>query len=406
MCDTYLYNMDITNTLSSTDDIDDMTTGMEFPEADNIVCMWPLENDVNCKYQNSSIFSGISNPKFTSVVNDIRSPKTIFGTDENISCAILNPTNFVDGNQPDHLIFDTTFDDEKPKTISNAVRNILYEDSEIENVTLMFWGKLSDYNTHSPILIDALPEDRTQGLYFYLDQMLKADPSQPDKAPYKSGHQDYFNDVSHNISESYVNRWALYVMEFQHGLVSNDITRAPYNKKLFKDIKTPNTMRINMNVFWNKNYTNPTGVQPTAGEMLYPNKNTYDSVSDSTEEKTLIDAGFQFSMEDSYAETNILRFFANQVKGSSDKDTTNAITNFNFFSGCIRNMLMFNKILTLTEIYAIFSQGPNTIAYDWYDTGEYDIIKMLGKNNYFGTVYAHNVKQLNMINNKLAQTMK
>ena len=99
--------MDITNTLSSTDDIDDMTTGMEFPEADNIVCMWPLENDVNCKYQNSSIFSGISNPKFTSVVNDIRSPKTIFGTDENISCAILNPTNFVDGNQPDHLIFDT-----------------------------------------------------------------------------------------------------------------------------------------------------------------------------------------------------------------------------------------------------------------------------------------------------------
>ena len=111
-------------------------------------------------------------------------------------------------------------------------------------------------------------------------------------------------------------------------------------------------------------------------------------------------------MEDSYAETNILRFFANQVKGSSDKDTTNAITNFNFFSGCIRNMLMFNKILTLTEIYAIFSQGPNTTAYDWYDAGEYDIIKMLGKNNYFGTVYAHNVKQLNMINNKLAQTMK
>ena len=48
MCDTYLYNMDITNTLSSTDDIDDMTTGMEFPEADYNVCMWPLENDVNC----------------------------------------------------------------------------------------------------------------------------------------------------------------------------------------------------------------------------------------------------------------------------------------------------------------------------------------------------------------------
>ena len=136
------------------------------------------------------MFGGINNPKFTSVVNDIKSPKTLFGTDSTdsgvISCAILNKDHLNEGNQPDHLMFDTTFNEESQKTISNSVRNILYKTN---NVTLMFWGKLFDYNTHSPILIDALPDDRTQGLYFYLDQMLKADPNNP-------GDQRYFSPFS------------------------------------------------------------------------------------------------------------------------------------------------------------------------------------------------------------------
>ena len=409
LCDTYVYNMNITNTLTSTDNLPEIISGMEFPETNNVICMWPLEQDLNCKYQNTNIFNGINNPKFTSVVNDVKSPKTLFGIDSTdsgvISCAILNEKYLKEGNQPDHLMFDTTFNEESQKTISNSVRNILYETN---NVTLMFWGKLFDYNTHSPILIDALPDDRTQGLYFYLDQMLKADPNNPDKAPYKSSHSDYFNNINNDPLSSYYNRWALYVMEFQHGAVPNNVhDRKPYNVSLFQNITNSGDMRINMTVYWNKDFNNPTGNNPTNSWLLYPNNTTYNSANTRTaNENDLISAGFQFSMENSYADTNVLRFFANQIKGNHDKDTVNSITNFNFFSGCLRNMLMFDKILTTTEIKSIFSQGPSTTAYDWYDTGEYDVISGLGKNNYFGTIYAHNVKQLNLINNNLTQKMK
>lgn len=37
----------------------------------------------------------------------------------------------------------------------------------------MFWANLTDYNTHSPLLVDGninTDDHRTKGLYLYLDQ--------------------------------------------------------------------------------------------------------------------------------------------------------------------------------------------------------------------------------------------
>ena len=266
----------------------------------------------------------------------------------------------------------------------------------------MFWANLTDYNTHSPLLVDGninTDEHRTKGLYLYLDQFLIADPAYPDKAAYQSSHQEYFNDKTNDPSNSYYNRWSLYVLEFQHTNTTL-ADREPYKKAFYRNIENGYT-RLNMTVYWNKS-TTKTGVKPNTKLLLYPNLTTYESATSATD---LINAGLQFKMNGLYSSNNVLRFFANQIIPSKN-DSTTSISYFDFFSGSVRNMLLFNKFLSLKEIYAIFEQGPGTMAYDWYDIGEYDIIKTLSKNNYFGTVYAHNVKQLNMINNNFIQKLK
>lgn len=402
LCDTYVYNMNITNTLSSTNNIEDIVAEMEFPEYDDVICMWPLRNNTECKYENESILGEMTKPKFTPVINSVRDPQTLFGVTDSVSCATFNLTNFTEGDQPDHLIFDNTFNTEAQKPISNLVRNILYETNTSNNITLMFWANLTDYNTHSPLLVDGninTDEHRTKGLYLYLDQFLIADPAYPDKAAYQSSHQEYFNDKTNDPSNSYYNRWSLYVLEFQHTNTTL-ADREPYKKAFYRNIENGYT-RLNMTVYWNKS-TTKTGVKPDTRLLLYPNLTTYESATSATD---LINAGLQFKMNGLYSSNNVLRFFANQIIPSKN-DSTTSISYFDFFSGSVRNMLLFNKFLSLKEIYAIFEQGPGTMAYDWYDIGEYDIIKTLSKNNYFGTVYAHNVKQLNMINNNFIQKLK
>lgn len=406
LCDTYMYNMNVTNTLSSTDNIGSVIDGMEFPEISDVICMWPLEKDTSYQYQNESVLGTIK-PKFTEVVNLIGDHNSIFSTDNSnntLSCASLN-FGYTDagiaGSQPDYLIFDTTFDADSNKVYSNAFRDIIYGNG---NTTLMFWAKLTDYITHSPIIVDALPNNRTEGLYFYLDQILRADSSYPDKAPYQSSHQSYFNDNTNDPLNSYYNKWALYVIEFQHTVVPNSVTdRAPYNKSIFKSIQTSGDMRINMTVYWNPDGN--VNSDPKSSLLLYPNMNTYKSATSRTMENDLVSAGYQFK-NPIYSTTNVLRFFANQVTESNNSTETTSIFNFNFFAGYLRNMIMFNRFLDTNEIYSMFKQGPSTLAYDWYDTGEYEIISQLTSNNYFGTVYAHNVKQLNLINNIFTQTAK
>ena len=83
------------NTLSSTNNIKDIVEEMEFPEYDDVICMWPLRNNTECKYENESILGEMTKPKFTPVINSVRDPQTLFSTTDSVSCATFNLTNLI-----------------------------------------------------------------------------------------------------------------------------------------------------------------------------------------------------------------------------------------------------------------------------------------------------------------------
>lgn len=410
-CDTHVYNMHINNTLSSTNNISEIISDMEFPEVNDVICMWPLEQDYKSIYRNESMLNS-NTMTLIPVMNSSRpnDQKTLFETIDSLSCAGFNIdlTLKTDGDQPDYLMFDTSYGEaERPN--SNILRNIIYNTSNNDpasvgttpNTTMLFWAKLDNINTHSPILVDTVPgNDRKNGFYIYLDQMLRYDPAVPDLVPYYSGQREYYAGLT-GISSGYIGKWAMFVIEFQHknANTKNVEDRAPYNNSLYQKIDNDGEMRVNMTAYWRSDKEDPTGFNPTTNLLLYPNKATYEN---SENENDFVSIGYQFKKPD-YEYSNPVRLFANQIKNTGDTQT---VFNYDFFEGYVRNIIMFNRFLTTKEIYSIFADGPGATAYDWYETGEYDIISELGPNNYFGSIYAHNVKHLTLTNSVITQKLQ
>lgn len=193
--------------------------------------------------------------------------------------------------------------------------------------------------------------------------------------------------------------WIMYVYEFQHSGGSNPaMTQAlsgslPWSNytKNFEDDKqisdsnyhwkhnpAPGKMRVNIRAYWKEKDT-------LSSTLLLP---TIDNLSNNT----ITD----FDIPEIDQTTN-LNFFGYQYANSTKIDY-----GWNLWNGKVRNMMIFDRFLTPSQLKNIFDKGI-TEFYDWAEFGEYEIIKQINKNSYLGSVYAYNTHNLNIEGNILTQ---
>ncbi len=400
-CDTYIYNLAVTNTLSSMDDISGIINISQFPEANDVIGLWPLEKNSNIEYVNNQFLSQYSENSLIATRNNNYSTRDLYQEVDQISAALLNKFDDItlyDGDQPDYYTFDADYS-EVSKVNSNKIREIVYNlKYKTPNTTMAFWAKLDDSNTNAPIFIDKTIDEPYSGFSLYLNRVCRADTN--DVVGYNSSHQEYI--VSHQTN-NYVGKWAFYVIEFMHA--DADLTkvknRAPYNKaNILAESPSGTNMRVNMSIYWaNTENGIPTTESTITSALLLPSDATYQS--DSLTEDSLIAAGYEFKQPE-YNNDNIVKLFANQINQISDVDT---IFNWDMFSGYIRNIMFFNKFLTIKEINGIFNSGPGVNTYDWYELGESDIMNNINTSSYIGSIYAFNVNHLMATNIKTTQNM-
>jgi len=180
----------------------------------------------------------------------------------------------------------------------------------------------------------------------------------------------------------------MYTVEFQTGNIdstniSNISGMKPWNNDIFREPPTSDNMRINIRA----TYINKNGQRSIHNDILLPTQNQLDNNVD-----------YQFTIPQKENDVNISLFgvkLANLI-------SANNITGWSVWNGAVRNIMLFRKFLSQSEITNLFKEGIKKY-YPWLEENEYVSLTQLDNNSYFGSVYCKNMHAISVLGSILKQ---
>lgn len=288
---------------------------------------------------------------------------------------------------PDYLQF-TNFDN--LYLTETAIRPYLYGLDTSDNFSICFFANLSSNAS------------KIQNVPLFSDTIINADNDL--KGLSISLNQIYSNFIGENANVAAYNgtyqsseslnfvskKTCFYVIDF---LTTNTTVNDRSCYKVDEKYRTvnPGKMRINVSVYSIDTKDSSTG---------YYSQQVY--IPDITK------GDYNFSQESNYTFTKptestflsqqrSIKFFANKIRNG----ITDTLFNWNYFSGSIRNILFFKKILTYPQVNAIISKRFST-AYYWNTTNDSKIVENISTSSYIGALNINNSNHVNIIKNYIA----
>ena len=387
----YVVNMKIRNKL----DWDNLATELEnikqLPSQDALLNFYSLIDIENAKILYKDLYL---NHDFLYRNNNYALNFINGSYDDNVSSSIDETSSYLYLNKKQYLNSAVspqyfTFDQEGSQMlISQQLRTYIYNwNKTTPQFTIAFFGECSNQlnnYTNGPIFSDYTESTvGDAGLYVYLNKLYRSSDNYQDVAQYNSDFEKQYANI--------INKWGLYVLQFIHdtdGLPIDSSVSAFNNTNLLNG-----NMRVNL-LFYSMNGS------VVNKSTLIPNNNTITNYNQQEADKKsayLRNIGYQFKApveSDFQGIKNSIKLFANKRIFNN----TQSIKNWDYFSGNLRNIFLFNKILTEKEINAIVSLGQYNDSYHWLSESQNNILQnMTASNASIGAVYSLNNENLNFI---------
>lgn len=392
---TYIYNLKIENACTENMEID--FSEYEFSESSDVIIYWPLEKNfvpqiVNTKYlsddysyilNSQKVKTGVSGDYITEQAAAHVSPKFY-----PISAQILNidPAQMTD---PGFMWLDKHFEinqDNSEKVESNIIKDIIYnKNGNTANTTLVFWGyqTMTD-NNNNPIISD-FNYTNGNGIFVSPEVVINSDKNNIST----DARETFVTDFA-TYENKLLNNWVMYTIEFQNSGGNNPAddnilgSMSPWNTQPWNITPAENNMRINIRATFldmNSDNTNPQTV------LLLPNADQIRAEQDN-----------QFKKPDREINVNLDLFGVKRYNIAS----SNNMNGWSVWNGAVRNLMIFNGFLSTAKIINLFKKYIPEY-YAWLDENEYDTIKQIDNNSYFGSVYCKNMHAISIVGSVLKQ---
>lgn len=385
----YVVNLQIENTLKWNNLNTELAKIKQLPSKDNLLNFYTLTQMENLKLQYKELYinkdflyrNSDYGLNFVNGSNDYIIQEN--GGKKHLQ---LNTKNYLDSAMsPQYFSFDKA---DSQMLVSQQLRAYIYNwNGNTPHFTIAFWGNCSNQLTNysnSPIFSDYINTiNGDSGLFVYINKLYKSSSNYQDVAQYNSNFQKYYNNI--------IDNWGLYVLEFVHATdnIPDNVVVSTFNET---PINSGN-MRINL-TFYRPNMS-PNVLIPNSDTEV--NYNEISSSSDVEKSAYLNKIGYQFkapTRSDFYGIKNSIKLFANKRIYSN----TTSLKNWDYFSGNLRNIFLFNKILTRTEINSLLTLGYDNTSYHWLSESQNKIISgMSSEKVSIGAVCSINNENLNFI---------
>lgn len=414
--DCYIYNLNIYNNLPAFTDTA-INVAKEGEAKDHL----PTDETVNfvflCnnvqnekfyskeKYLNRNIFSDNNivlnidskEPSLANLVSDI----------SGISFCRLNTTiadeiakGTLSLTQPTYFTFSSDGDVLNNTAFRSNIYNWNNKTNISKNVSMCFYGTYTGINENIPLFCDYdINNPTSAGLLVYANKISRIEHTKniTNQAEYYSDITDYhLRDLS-----------GLYVIDFittSGEQDIDDINRYPYNTLNEGETVYPfapstlseGKMRVNVSFYHTDNNNNINCIK------CIPNQTTVNKAKCVTSPDNILSTFtnelYEFNSlpdtiynQDNYA----VRFFGQRIKNASEEG--DSVGNWQYFTGNVRNLMCFNRLLTGKEISALILTGIE-ISYEWTDPFEKEIVKNIDTNSYIGALGISNSNKINLVN--------
>lgn len=288
------------------------------------------------------------------------------------------------------------------KILNSTIQNVLYNnvpELNFSNSTLVAWVKDSnEINTFTagftnPLFSnysnDNMNEQQNNGIMF---------------GPYgvythnfdtEYGNYTFESDYATDLKHSYINKWIMYVFEFQH-TNADIVTAATYERgnytegtgNIYRDSNlSPGKMRINIYAYYTKEVT--ASKYEFAHTMLLPTKAM----------RANKDLLASYSIPVLNSPYNPLFVGTCPVQ-----DYVSNVLNWYSWNGGIRNIMLFDKFLTDAEIGTLYKSGINK-RYNWNYTGENFDLAVTAKEQSIALAKFNNLSNMDVTYCKSTQSM-
>lgn len=402
LANVHIVNMTIENTIDDWNKISDYAKNANvLPTADDVLIYYPL-NTVNSdntipyvqEYLNKQVLYNNSSYYLNTVSNFT---KTQLNNSNNEGGFNINNKTYIETKptEPHYFTFDMLSQVSYNYPVSNEIRELLYDwKNTNNNYTIMFFGKISQdlFNNNQPIFIDYNNIGKEFGLYVYLNKIFTATKDVIDRSQYMTEFNSKYSDIIDNEG--------LFVIQFIHSAIdykssidsnSSNISSIPLSDKKY--------MRINI-IF----YPLTTDIENVQPIVLSPNASTISSINNISNnidrEKKFIDTLYQFQKptKSDYNDINIpIKLFAHKRLNNVDEIS---IKDWDYYSGYIKNLFIFRKVLTPIEIKQFLSIGKAN-TFEWLSAIEKQIINSITNESFIGTIYVKNSSNVNLINSEI-----
>lgn len=318
----------------------------------------------------------------------------------NSDSSIIHYTNLntINNSQiPDYFSFDFN----QTADVSNELREYIYNwNGTTKGFSILFFGHLSENElnfSNCPIFSDYSINSQNiqQGLYVYLNKLYR---SNNNGRVYPFDLQKYYSKMTGESD------WGLYVLQFVHdnSLLENSTFGTLNFANKTSVLSAPilsNELRINL-YFYPYTMRANDSIKPY---ILSPNINTLNNVASKTTYNDIKEyfksVGYQlfnFPKSNFQDYSNSIKLFGNKKIYS----TTESIKNWDYFSGSIKNLLLFNSILTPDQIKQILKNHFNT-SYNFLSQSQISLIENISSNSYLGGLSVLNSNNVNIIGCKI-----
>lgn len=383
----YIINLCIQNTITNWNNIISQVLQIGLlPSINNVLLFYPLNSVSENKFPYTQRYL---NKQF---LNDNATyylyTNSTITTNNGIN---INSTNYINNNpvNPQYLSFDNFNSSEY--LVSKELRKYIYNYQGLnDNFTITFIGKLDDIlnsNNH-PIFSDYNSIGNEFGLYVYLNKIYAANNTT------KLDISQYITDFNINYT-SIKNQHGMFVIQFVHDtskIINSDIPTGITNIPI-----TDGYMRVNILFYPINNITSENTISVLTPIILSPNAATINhTVSNSSFFKSV---NYQFLTPNKTDYQNVpiaINLFANKRLANNN----NSLKDWDYYSGYVKNIFLFRKILSGSEIQTLAKLGL-TDTYDWISDIERQIIDNIGLSSYIGALNVSNNKNINLINTQL-----
>jgi hypothetical protein len=389
---TELFNLNIENTIT----VDDINSGISlsgsvFVETGNILSELYLSENLDVYYNpginlfNTEQLTGINLPEFTT---------------ENISELLTFKNKLNEPYDINYLNINTHTDDRQGiKVSNNIIQDILYNNLpnyNMPNISLVVWAKdNADINTFTPGFSNPLfsdysndnsNEQQNKGIMFgpYGVYAHNFD-SEYQNVAFES---DYSKELKHIVN----GKWVMYVFEFQHAdsnLSASAASDFAYDNIYSKTAAVLPTGKMRINIF--AYYTEKTGTSEFTfnKKLLLPTKAMINNAS----------------LLQQYAFPVLTQPYNPLFIGSCPiHEYISNMLNWYSWNGGIRNIMLFNKFLTDSEIEILYKTGIRN-RYNWNYDGENSDLETIAKNKTISIAKFNNLTNMNVTYCKSTQAL-